>query len=242
MLKIAVCEDDERQRNELHTALEQYISSHGIAARVWSFTGPKALLSAVEENGVFDLYLLDVLMPEMDGIRLGLALRKTDANGLIVYLSTSRDFAVESYEARAFHYLVKPITADTLYPVLERCFLTLQNTHTKVIRVKTREGMVHLSLDEIYYVELTKRIIRYVCKTRTVDSLYVRVPFSEASAPLLKEANFFLCGSSFVVNLFHVTSADKNGVMLTSGQRLELPKAACAALRIAWSDYWMGGA
>ena len=241
MLRIAVCDDDERQRAEIHGLLERYFASRGIAARVWSFSGPNTLLCAVEDDGVFDLYLLDVLMPGMDGISLGLALRKYDKNGLIVYLTTTRDFAVESYEVQAFYYLIKPVARDTLVPVLDKCLPVLQNRVADVIHVKTRRGTAHILLDDIYYAELTKRIIRYVCRTGTVESLYIRIPFSEAVAALLRNRYFFLCGSSFAVNLYHIAMADKTGVVFSSGERLELPKAACSSLRAAWSDYWMGG-
>lgn len=241
MLRIALCDDDERDRAEINALLDQYVASRGISVRVWSFTEANELLSAVEDGGAFDLYLLDVLMPEMDGIKLGLALRKVDADGLIVYLTTTRDLAVESYAVQAFYYLIKPITGNELFPVLDRALAALQKRRAEVVHVKTPDGTVHLLLDDIYYAELTERVVCYVCKTGAVDSISVRGAFSEAIAPLLRSGQFFLCGSSIAVNLYHVAETDKTGAVLSTGQRLELPRAACAALRTAWSDYWMGG-
>ncbi|MBR1854325.1 MAG: response regulator [Lachnospiraceae bacterium] len=138
MLRIAVCDDDEQQCAEICVLAEQYIIENGITAKVWGFSSAFALLSDVEEKGAFDLYLMDVLMPQMDGIKLGVLLRKTDTAGLIIYLSTAREFALESYEARAFHYLVKPVDRVALFRVLDMAIPELEKSCAIVVHIKTR--------------------------------------------------------------------------------------------------------
>ena len=51
MLRVALCDDDERDRAEISALLDQYVASRDISARVWSFAGANELLSAVEDGG-----------------------------------------------------------------------------------------------------------------------------------------------------------------------------------------------
>lgn len=74
----------------------------------------------MERSGSFDLYLLDIVMPEQNGIEVGLSIRKLDGLGLIVYLTTSPDYAVDSYLTNAFHYLLKPVRWEQMVSVLDR--------------------------------------------------------------------------------------------------------------------------
>lgn len=83
-----------------------------------SFQSGYELLDAVERSGSFDLYLLDIVMPEQNGIEVGLSIRKLDGLGLIVYLTTSPDYAVDSYLTNAFHYLLKPVRWEQMVSVL----------------------------------------------------------------------------------------------------------------------------
>ena len=108
MIKISICDDDICQQKRICSLLQQYEEAHpGLAARVSVFSsGPELLNQAEEENG-FDLYILDVIMPKMNGIELGLKLRSINSDGVIIYLTTSRDYAVESYLVQAFYYLLK---------------------------------------------------------------------------------------------------------------------------------------
>ena len=77
---IALCDDEAAQRQLTHKLLDSYFSSRGAAAKIWEFSDGQGLLNAMLDE-TFDLYLLDIVMPEMDGIDLGMELRKSDENG-----------------------------------------------------------------------------------------------------------------------------------------------------------------
>ena len=63
----------------------------------------------------------------MSGIDLGVKLRELGHYGAIVYLSISPEYAVESYAARAFYYLMKPVEPAKLYQVLDQAAAALEN-------------------------------------------------------------------------------------------------------------------
>ena len=169
--------------------MQQYEEAHpGLAARVSVFSsGPELLNQAEEENG-FDLYILDVIMPKMNGIELGLKLRSINSDGVIIYLTTSRDYAVESYLVQAFYYLLKPVDKTAFYTVLDKAVSMLEKQSMASIEVRTANGIRRLSFDEIMYVELAKRFAKYhLTDEKVINSITLRNSFHTEVAPLLKD-------------------------------------------------------
>lgn len=242
MLHIALCDDEAEQRLLAHDMINEYISERGLAARVQEFSDAETLLQAVKKDGAFDLYLLDIVMPEMNGIQLGITLRESDPDGAIIYLSTSSDFALESYQARAFYYLLKPVEQQKLFLIFDEAVSLRNKRLENGLQVKTHGGTLRLLFDDILYAELKDRIVRYYLKDgSSVDTLTITSSFRDAVSPLLEDKRFLLCGASFAVNLYYVKMVDKTSVMLSDGRSLSLPKTACTPLRSAWSDYWLEG-
>ena len=240
MIRIAICDDDTAERGETLSAVKEYLSLRGISASVDTFSGGKGLLFATEGNGLFDIYILDVIMPEMSGIELGKTIRKMDPSGIIIFLTTSPDFAIEGYDAQAFHYLIKPVERAKLFEVLDRAFATMRRRDESVY-VKTRDGTVRLLMDDIYYAELHGRAMRYVCRDRIVEGMTSSVSFRDMVPDLLADKRFYLCGASLALNLNHVRVVDKAGAQLSSGQYIDIPRTSSNSLYLAWSDYWLEG-
>lgn len=243
MIKIALCDDEQKWRDDVKALINEYAEEHiDMPIRITAFDSGKKLLEAVKENSGFDLYVLDVVMPEMNGIDTGLGIRESGEDGLIIYLTTSKEYAVESYAADAFYYLLKPIEKDDFFAVMEKAADTIGKRRSNSIAVKTKKDLQVLRMDEILYVELAGKALRYYLSGGdTVTSISSRVSFSEATDVLTCDERFVKCGASFVINLYYVKSVEKDGVVFTGGKRLALPKKACGSLRSCWLDYWFSG-
>jgi len=240
MFCVALCDDECPHRKFTRRMLEDYFAKRDYAASIHEFASGQELLDALRDQR-FDIYLLDIVMPELDGIQLGVALRDRDKDGIIIYLTTSPDFALESFDARAFSYLLKPIREEKLYTVLDDAIAVRERQDESVI-VRTAEGTVRLSLGSILYVELSNRAPWYYLNDGScVAGVTLRTSFQEAMQPLLSHKRFHLCGSSFVFNLHHIRSMNKSEVLFDGGRRAAPPRRAFPALQSAWMDYWLEG-
>lgn len=241
MIKLAVCDDEAEQREAIGNLLREYAASRpSPAIKISIFSSGQDLLAAAEECGGFDLYVLDIVMPGLSGIELGVRLRELYADGTIIYLTISPEYAVDSYAARAFYYLMKPAEPDKLFPVLDQAVAALEKKRAACVAVRTKDGLERVRLDEIVYAELTGRTVRYhLADGSSLDSLTVRSPFQEETAPLLADQRFFLCGASFAVNLFYVTAVEKGFLRMDGGARVPLARGLAAQAKRRWSDYWL---
>lgn len=239
MLNIAVCDDEPQHLLQNTGWLQDYLDDHPLLnGQIHTFENGRELLAHVEREGGFDLYLLDVIMPDLNGIQTGFRLREQGEGGEIIYLTTSTDYAVDSYAVRAFFYLLKPVEREALFAALDAAIDKL-NRRRKAVVVTTKEGPRRILLEQILYVERVGRCVRYTCVDGTVDSMSLRVPFREAVEPLLADSRFYPCGSSFAFNFQHIKGVREQSVLFDSGASVAIPRAAVAAFKRAWGNFWL---
>lgn len=240
MLRIALCDDEEKHLNQTAALLAAYLRVRPrLNGQVECFQSGGELLARAENDGGFDLYILDILMPELNGIETGRLLRALGEGGEIVYLTNSNDFAADSYDVRAFFYLLKPVGEAKLFQVLDGAVEKLSRRRTSAVVVNTAAGPRRLLLERIRYVERVGRCVRYYCTDATVDSQSIRGSLREAAAPLLADQRFYLCGASYVLNFQHVTGVNGQAALLDDGQTVMLPRTAAAEFKKAWGGYWL---
>ncbi len=243
MLKIALCDDDAAELARSETLLKEFCTQRpALAAGVTAFRGAQGLLDALGKGNDFDVYLLDVLMPEKNGIQTGKEIRALGRDGAIIYLTTSPDYAVDSYQARAFYYLLKPLERYRLFQVLDEVADVLLKRQDAAAIIHTAAGLRSIPLSDILYVERVDRLMRYyLVGGETVDSRTLRGSLREGAATLLTDERFALCGASFVLGLHHVKSIERGRALLDTGEWVSVSMNACAELKRAWMNYWLGG-
>lgn len=238
---VAICDDDALCQEELLTWAREYIPESPYAGTaIRCFSAPDALLEAVERGSVFDVCILDILMPGMDGIQLGVRLRQLGFQGMILYLTTSRDYAVDSFQAKPFNYLLKPLDRETFCTTLEEALSVMAQRMDKSILVRTQDAMVKLALNDILYAERKHRAVHYyLTNGSTVESIQIRSSFTDAIQPLLEDGRFALGGASQAANLHHITAIEKETLVFRNTHRVYWGKRACRKLRTLWFDYFL---
>ena len=116
---IAVCDDQTEELKDLTELLGAWETDRGTPVRVKSFRSAAALLDAARHER-FTLYLLDIMMPGLNGMDAAREIRGFDKAADIIFLTSSPGFAYDSYSVKALEYLLKPIRTKTLYPILDR--------------------------------------------------------------------------------------------------------------------------
>lgn len=240
VLSIAICDDEASYVEETTALVQAYLRHHPeLSGQIHTFRRGQELLCQVEKIRGFDLYLLDIIMPGLNGIQTGQRLRDFGDGGEIIYLTTSSDYAIDSYSVRAFFYLLKPIDKGRLFEVLDAAVEKLNHRRQKAALITTRDGPRRILLDQILYVERVGRGLRYYCSGGSVDSMSLRVTFRAAVEPLLADPRFCQCGSSFAFNLQHVAGVKGQEVLLDSGGSVIIPRASVPLLKQAWGSFWL---
>lgn len=241
-MRIAICDDDRVCQDQILSVIQDYITHSTYEVMVSVFENGADLIDEIEKHGGFDIYILDIVMPGINGIQLGIQLRQVDLNGKILYLTSSREYALDAFKAKAFDYILKPFKNEVLLAALNDASLAITNKTEKSLIIKSRENSIKLSYDSIVYAELNKKIISYHLNNgKTADSSTIRTTFSEAIQPLLHDSRFSLCGSSIAVNLYYIVMVETDTLCFKNGEKLYIGKRASREIRSIWSDFWLNG-
>ena len=241
MIRIAICDDNSLQREMLRDTLKDYSSRTGLPVKVGEFSDGSGLLDHIREHGGFDIYILDLIMPGVNGMEVATTLRMLHDEGIIIFLTATVEYALASYDVNAFYYLMKPLDRNKLFSVLDRATATLKTGEEQFVVVRTKEGEVRVPLNDLQFISLKNRALHYhMVRGGDVDGLVIRVPFREAVAPVLQDGRFVLCGISMVVNLTCIDQMDCESVLLNDGTVLYPSKTACSALKKEWVAYHKG--
>ncbi len=242
-LQIALCDDEKTCHETIKNLIGEYKQANpGLSLSLSSFYSGRELLNHVDEYGGFALYILDCIMPEMDGIELGTALRRRDDRGMFIYLTTSPDFALDSYRVDALDYLLKPVDTPLFFRSLDKAFSSFSRTMREMISVKTADSIRILPVADIRYAERTgKRICYYMADDSIIPGMTFNGSFIDAVSDLLSHNGMLLVGSSFVVNLAHVTEVTKTDMVLTGNLRVPIPRRIYDAVKKDWAAFWLNG-
>ena len=102
---IAVCDDQTEELKDLTELLGAWETDRGTPVRVKSFRSAAALLDAARHER-FTLYLLDIMMPGLNGMDAAREIRGFDKAADIIFLTSSPGFAYDSYSVKALEYLL----------------------------------------------------------------------------------------------------------------------------------------
>lgn len=241
-IRIALCDDETECHKITIKLLTEYSKQDSSCSFTLScFPSGRELLDYVDKNGSFDLYILDIIMPEMNGIGLGRHLREQQDNGMIIYLTSSPDFALESYNTDALHYLLKPVDREQFFHCMDKAVRHFVQSPSKSISIKTSGSTRIVPSRDILYAERINRRIRYYLNDgSTIDSMTFSGTFCCAIAPLTDFCDFLAVGSSFVVNLYHVMEITKSDMILDTGHLVPIPRRTYETVKSKWADYWLG--
>lgn len=240
-MRIAVCDDDELCRRLTGKMLKMYVSGNPEKDVSFEmFDSADKLLNDICRNGGYDVYVLDILMPGMDGMELGTKLRELSPSSMIIYLTSSPQYAIESYKVKAFNYILKPVEKDLLFASLDEAFSSFFSKKIKCMIVKTKTGSVRVDFDSIVYVEICNRaMLLHLTNDRIVESVKLRLPFSEAVQDLFSDERFIACGASVVANMHYICKVESDVILFRGGEMVSLPRKSFREVQQRWQMFWL---
>lgn len=204
MIRIAVCEDNKNDLAHLHRVFSQT----EILCDITEYEDAESLLYDVETcSQKFDLFLLDIYLPGLNGIEAARRIRAQNKYALLIFLSTSDDFYREAFDLYAFHYLLKPVRKAALSEALRKASVIL-NRPEETLRITFNGQDTILRQANIVYVSSSNHVLRFHMHDGVEHTSYGKL---DELQPQLADNLFVRCHKSFIVNIRHVTKLTKEG-------------------------------
>ena len=231
-MRIAVIDDSSQQREQLSAYLDKYFSESSIYRRIDTFENGEQFM-AQWKAGIYDLIIIDIYLGGISGIEVAEEIRKTDRECLLIFTTSSSDFAIKGFELRASDYLVKPISYEKLKSSLDYCTKSIQR-HGRYIEVKESRTMVKIRLDDIIFTDYFNHYIQIHTYSRIIRS-YMK--FDDFSPLLLRYPQFLCCYRNCIVNMDKVISLEKNDFIMDTDERVPITRKARQEIHQKYADY-----
>ncbi len=223
MIELAICDDESQEIERTRGMILQYIKAHPqYEIKIHTFSAPLELLSFVEENGGFDVLLLDIYMSGIKGTDAARELRSLGDEGEIIFLTTSRDHSLEAFEVNAAQYLVKPYLEESLFAALNKVMKRIEVDRRAKIVLKTSEGISRIAPRDVVYTETSRNNYQWI-HTIQGQKLEVRMTSAELFTLLSVNKFFIRCGVSLNLNLKYIRQISKNTISFDTGEQIVYP-------------------
>ena len=237
MLHIAICDDLPDQLAVIAEFTKEYIASSGLDAELRQFAHPDVLLTTCETER-FHIYILDIVMPMVNGIEVGRAIRRLDREAQIIFATTEPSFALESFQTNPINYLIKPLDKAQFFKTLDLAVTKVITEDEPIVTLKTREGLSVIKLYSIIFCEYRNHYVQYTLMSgETLTTRSIQESFSEHIKPLLSDKRFLQPHTSFVLNMNRVEAFSKNGFVMHGGAVIPIPTKQYATVRDTYMDY-----
>lgn len=235
-MKIALVEDNELHRGQISQEVQTYFTERYEVCELHMFDNGSDLLDRYDAVGGYDLVLLDIQLPGMDGISVARQIRERDERVLLVFITSMTSYAVQGYSVRALDYILKPINRFSFRNTLDHAREACQLRAEHYISVTTSEGLHRLDISQIYFIETEKHAVRLYY---TRGSFHINDTLKSIEQ-MLKNAPFCRCNNCYLVNLAHVERVKKDEVVV-AGHELAFSRLRYKPFMEALTKY-MGGA
>ena len=234
IFKIAICDDEQQELETAKQNLHLYLASHPeLNAEVYEFSSAMELLSQVENRGSFDILLMDIFLPGIHGIEAAQQLRRDWPNCQIIFLTTSRDFAVEAFAVNAVHYILKPYSLADFFNAMDKAVGKAEENSRQYLSIFNRGSVYTLNLKTVLYVESINH--SQFVHSLTESPIELRTTMGELFETMSHtDYDFYRVGKAYIVSLKQIRQLSSTEMMLNGGKRLSVPRGAFNNLKDAF--------
>ena len=230
MIRVALVEDDAQYRDQFLSFLRRYEEESGQRMRVSVFADGDEILETYQAD--YDLILMDIVMPFVDGMTAAERIRTMDTEAVIIFITSTPQFVMRGYAVDALDYVLKPINYFAFSQRIDRAIARMAKRRRRYISVPIKGGIQKLDISQIRYVEVMDHDLLYHTER---DSILTRGTLSEAEEQLGTD-RFFRCSKCYLVNLDYVDGIQNYDILL-GGERIQVSRSRKKALMDALNDY-----
>ncbi|MBQ4382242.1 MAG: response regulator transcription factor [Oscillospiraceae bacterium] len=208
MLQVAIIEDDPESAAHLRSCLDYLAEAEKVQFSVTEFSSGLAFLG--DYKPIYDIVLMDIEMPGMNGMETARALRQMDKAVILIFVTNVAQYALQGYEVDAMNYILKPVSKYDFALKLRRALSRAVRQQDELIRIKTARDTYALRLATVRYLEVDGHYIIY----HTTEGDFTEYITLKDAQKKLNKDYFARCNRHLLVNLKFVTGIEGDDVLL----------------------------
>lgn len=233
MVRIAAVEDEEIVLNSIISLTKQYFYKIEIHCQIDGYRNSELLLYEINEKHNYDIYLLDIEMPGLNGIELARILRKQSLNIYIIFISSHMNFLMDGYEVNAFQFIPKEEIRYKLPRTLEKIYQQLNLYIEKYYIIHNACRYEKIYLNDIYCIYKEKKNAVFITKNGVTE---YRETLKNIFSELSEE--FIFIDRSYIVNIIHIMKIKGNVLYLRNNNTISISRNHLETIKERVFQYW----
>lgn len=239
MIKIAFCDDDMEVLHQMNELLDRYRVERNEDITYAAFQSPFELLTEIEKGIRPDILFLDVVMPGQNGMDVAKEIRQYDANMKIIFLTSSPEFAVESYSVGAYFYQLKPIWEESFSRLMDSVLAECEKKKKNSLILRSKDGITRIDLQQLEYCEVLGRKLLFHLENGAV--LESAGSLDDLAGQLMQYSNFFRPHRSFLVNMEYIQNISSRSIKMVNDAEIPIPHGKCSEIKNTYMEYAFNG-
>jgi DNA-binding LytR/AlgR family response regulator len=240
--RILICDDNGNDLDELKKIVEDFYNgaeknATTATCSVLKFQDPRKALEYIEDGNKVDIAVLDVLMPGMNGMELAAGMRGLGFGGYLIFLTSSNDFAAQSYSVKAFSYILKPAKKAAVSELLAIIEKMRQANDLSGFPLTRRSGVRFVLYTELMYIEAMNHQLLFHLVDGEIINIYATL--KEYSEMLLGQPQMVKPQKSYIINLDYARSFENSAIFMRDGTRISVPKDF-ETIKVQWLERMFG--
>ncbi len=198
------------------------------------YADSEGLLYDLAEGIRYDIYFLDVELPGVDGMMAAREIRKQDTDANIIFITAFAKYAAESYDVRAYQYILKSQISEKLPKVLQHIAEELQVSAVEYYVAETSTRYDRIALRDILYIYKEKK---YAIFATQQGDFRQRLTVSKIWEQL-EHKHFVWVDRGVIVNIKKVQRVMKNELVLENGIVIKISRSNLQRVRAEIADFW----
>lgn len=234
MIKIAIIDDEPVFLQRIKQLTEDYFHLNIISYMVKTYQTAKELIWDIDEDGYFDIYLIDIEMPEINGMDLANIIREKYEEPYIIFITSHLEYSLKGYEYNAWRYITKDAMNEFLPLAFDGLIEKLNARNDKFYIIELRSRIAKIPHSDIYYLH---KIGKYTILHTKQGEIKERKAINKIYGDL-GDNKFIFTDRSYIVNLNHVMSMEDHSLILRNGDEVPISIPQFGKVKKAIIDYW----
>lgn len=235
MLRIAICDDEEKILFKLEETTGIFFKTHCVDCKIQTYQSSGNLWYDLKDGIYYDMFLLDIEMPQVSGMDLAEKIRDASPAAKIIFITSHLEYAITAYEFSVFRYIPKTQIEEKLPLALRDFYKLYCLERDEYYTIEVKNHVERLPYREIHYILKDGKYAVFHLQGGRVNS--VRKTLSQVFGEIGREY-FCYADRGCIINLANVTGMDGDRILLPGGEELMISRSNVAEFKAALLRFW----
>ena len=234
VLNIAICDDEKKELEIIYSLVSKNLTDINQQFKINYFDEGEDLIEHMDSfKELYDIIFLDIYMKFSNGIDIAKRIREFDKECKIIFITSSKEHAIDSYDVKALHYILKPINEEKLFNAIKTAIDSLKKERKEIV-ITNKKGIYRVLYNEILHAESKARLVNIYLKSGKIITFYSKLQdFFES----LEDERFLKSHKSFIVNMDYITKIENASITIINDKKIPISNSNIQGIKEVYYRY-----